>query len=222
MNLTFCRYLLWTMRTELIVGCVGMTLLVLLRSEPFLSWRVGNVRLMADSFALLMTAIGIAVSLRVFHDPPGVSVWLQARGMTRRTICQTRFLTGLLVLAALLAWLGILMSTGIRQAVQLSFDSPWFPMVRWHELKVIPQLALCAALPFSAVTLLLTASRTDDSLYPGGWTTISAIAGLLVSFLAIEWIVHSSSMGTVVAVLLLLSGLAVAVALSAISEQHAS
>ncbi|MDA1229805.1 MAG: hypothetical protein O2856_03435, partial [Planctomycetota bacterium] len=171
---------------------------------------------------LAMTLIGMFLGLRVFHDPAGVDVWLQSRGVTRRIRCQTRMLTGVFVLAAMVLWSAVLMATGIRQAVQLTFESPWFPMVRWHELRLIPQMAVYAFVPFCVVTLLLMASRTEDSLYPRAWTIFAAVSGLFISFCCLPFVLHSSLTMLLVAGVLPLGCLVVAVVLAVISEQHAS
>jgi hypothetical protein len=221
-SLPFCRYLLWTMRLDLIVGFIGMSMVVLLKSELLGTIQLARGPMASEPLVLAMTLVGMLVGLRVFHDPVGVAVWLNSRGITRRICFQTRLLTGLLVLALMVLWPAVLMATGIRQAVQLSFESPWFPMVRWYELTVIPQMALYAFVPFSIVTLLLMASRTEDSLFPGVWTIASGISGLIISWCCLPFAQQSSPLMLLVAVIMPLGCLAVAVVLAVISEQHVS
>lgn len=83
-------------------------------------------------------------------------------------------------------------------------------------------MALYAFVPFCVVTLLLMASRTEDSLYPSAWTIVAGVSGLFVSFCCLPFVLHSGFVMLLVALALPLGCLAVAVVLSVISEQHAS
>lgn len=222
MNLPFFRYLLRAMRLDLALGFIGMSLVVLLKSELLGPGRTVQALMPSEPLVLAMPFIGVLMTLRVFHDPAGVDVWLKSRGITRRIRFQTRMLTGLFVLAVLVLWPAVLMATGIRQAVQLAFESPWFPMVRWYELTVIPQMTLYAFVPFCVVTLLLMASRTEDSLYPRAWTIVAGVSGLFISFCCLPFVLQSNLLMLLVAVVLPLGCLIVATALAVISEQHAS
>lgn len=223
MSLPFLRYLLWAMRLELWVGLIAMTLAVLLKAELSAPIKMAQARVSSEPLVGLMMLVGTYIGLRVFSDPAGVGVWLTSRGLTPRVRCQTRLLAGAMVLSVMVLWPAVLMVTGIRQAVQVTvFASPWFPMVRWHELTVIPQMALYGFVPFGVVTLMLMSSRTEDDLNPAAWTFVSGISGLLISACCLPFAMHSVPIMMLLGVTLPGVSLALAVAMSVISEQHVS
>lgn len=221
MSIPFFRYLVWALRLEFIFGLIALTAYVLFRSEVLASPHLQFRRPVEEPLIWAMSCVGLYVGLRVFCDSGGVAVWLEARGMTRRTQFQTRLATGLFVLSLALLWTAFLIATGLRQAVQQAMGSPWFPMVRWHELRVVSGMALHAIVPFSLVIFLLAAARSEDSHYPRVWATIAGGSTFFVSWSCLSQL-HSIAAIVVAAVVLPLSCFIVAGALSVISEQHAS
>jgi len=222
MSIPFFRYLLWTLRLDFVIGFIAFTAFVLLRSEPLASTQLVYGRPVFEPLVFAMSWVGLFVGLRVFCDPGGVTVWLDSRGMTRRTRFQTRLMTGLFVLTLVLLWTSFLIATGLRQVVQQTLGSPWFPMVRWHELRVVWGMAFYAVVPFSLVIFLLAAARSEDSHYPNVWAILAGATALFVSWACLSQasLTHASLVLT--AGVLPLSCLIGAGMLSTISEQHSS
>jgi hypothetical protein len=77
-------------------------------------------------------------------------------------------------------WVGLLQALGVRQLVQQSFGSPWFPMVRWQEVSELPGFARYVCIPFFVTTLVLTATMSKQSMFPAFRIVLAVIAASIV------------------------------------------
>lgn len=166
---------------------VGVVLaLALLKTEPLRP----QIRLYAsgrsfmEPILIVMYFVGLIVGWRVHSERSGESVWLGSRGLTRRQEYLSRCGTDLLVIASCVAVVAILIVTGLRQGVQQALDSPWYPMVRWLELRCLPAMALYAILPFGLVSLMLGCVRTDAWMASALGSILAMLAASALSWLA--------------------------------------
>ncbi|MEP3479568.1 MAG: hypothetical protein ABJZ55_10000 [Fuerstiella sp.] len=160
MNRALAKYLWYTLRGTFFVSLAVLTVTVLLWSKPLASAVVLEGRGTSNVLFPLMFLYGLFVAGIVFRESVGVGVWLSCRGVTRQSIFKTRCWVGFLALCAATVWCGLLMAIGLRQFVQLQLGSPFFPMVRWYELRVLPDLFVCAVIPFSLAIAFTMAVRS--------------------------------------------------------------
>ena len=181
MSLPLMRYLLSAMKLELLALSGLLTASTLLQPDPMTSDQTLYYEEQFTQFLIyLFVVLGLLLPVRVFVNSVGVADWLSSRGLTRRQQFFTRLATGLIVIASSFVWVGSLQLLGIRQFVQLAFESPWFPMVRWYELLELPAFAPYACLPFFVTTLVLTATMSGQSLFPAFRVVLAIIASALV------------------------------------------
>ncbi|MFK7819590.1 MAG: hypothetical protein AB8G99_12800 [Planctomycetaceae bacterium] len=103
-------------------------------------------------FPLLAIVSAALVGMQSFSDLPAVDMWVLTRGMSRRQVFRTRWLTGLLVLTGMTAMMAAAMVFGVRQAVQQAMgNGAWYPMVRTGELYVVRNFFLVAIATYSAI-----------------------------------------------------------------------
>ena len=159
MNRALAKYLWQSVRHSGLILLSILTLAILLWSQPLSSAIVLEGRGAFGMHHAIMFFFGISMAAVLFHESPGVGVWLNSRGLTQRSMFTTRCTVGLLILTAATAFGGLLMVLGIRQFVQQQLGSPYFPMVRWYELRILPDLFMSACLPFfMAVAFILANS----------------------------------------------------------------
>jgi hypothetical protein len=180
MSLPLIRYLLSAMKLEFAALLVLLTAVALLQRDPMTTMEVSYEEQTTQFLTYLLGVLGLLLPVRIFCNPVGVAVWLSSRGLTRRQQFLSRLTTGLIVVALSFAWVAMLQAFGIRQLVQQSFGSPWFPMVRWNELFELPGFAHYACLPFFVTTLVLTATMSSQSLYPAFRAVLAVIASVVV------------------------------------------
>ncbi len=97
----------------------------------------------------ILTAI--AVSVNVLADSAGVDTWVLTRGLTRRTLFQTRWVSGVFALMIVQACIAVVMLTGLRQLVQTAMgNGAWYPMVRTGELNVLRDFTLTGLATYCA------------------------------------------------------------------------
>lgn len=181
MSWPLIRYLLSAMKLELLALLVLLTAVALLQQDPMTTNLTLDYEDQATQFlTYLLMVLGLLLPVRIFCNPVGVAVWLSSRGLTRRQQFVSRLTAGLIVIAISFVWVAILQAFGIRQFVQQSFGSPWFPMVRWSELLELPGFAHYVCLPFFVTTLVLTATMSSQSLYPAFRVVLAVIASVVV------------------------------------------
>jgi hypothetical protein len=181
MSLPLIRYLLSAMKLELLALLVLLATVALLQQDPMTTNQTFDYEDQTTQFlTYLLVVLGLLLPVRIFCNPVGVAVWLSSRGLTRRQQFVSRLTTGLIVVAFSFAWVAMLQAFGIRQLVQQSFGSPWFPMVRWNEVLELPSFARYVCLPFFVTTLVLTSTMSSQSLYPAFRVVLAVIASVVV------------------------------------------
>lgn len=181
MSVPLIRYLLSAMKLELLALSALLAAVTLLQRDPITVHETYGYEEQTTQFLMsLFILLGLFLPVRLFCNPVGVAVWLCSRGLTRRQQFVSRLTTGLIVIALSFVWVAILQAFGIRQFVQQSFGSPWFPMVRWNELAELPRFAPYVCLPFFVTTLVLTATMSSPSLFPAFRIALAVIASALV------------------------------------------
>ncbi|MBL8809841.1 MAG: hypothetical protein JNM43_06650 [Planctomycetaceae bacterium] len=181
MSLPLIRYLLTAMKLEILTLLGVLTAIALLQQDPITAFETYDYEEQTTQFlTYLFVALGLLLPTRIFCNPVGVGVWLSSRGLTRRQQFVSRLTTGLIVIALSFVWVAVLQTFGIRQFVQQSFGSPWFPMVRWNELAELPHFAPYVCFPFFVTTLVLTATMSSQSLFPTFRITLAVIASAFV------------------------------------------
>lgn len=182
MSWPLIRYLSAQMKQEFLALCVVLAAITLLQPDPMTSDQSLCYEQQTTQFLTwLFTGLGLLLPVRVFVNPVGVAVWFSSRGLTRRQQFVSRLAAGLIVIALSFVWVGVLQIAGIRQLVQLSFGSPWFPMVRWYEVLELSGFIPYACLPYFVTTLVLTAAMSGKSLFPAFRVVLAIIASALVA-----------------------------------------
>jgi len=181
MSMPLIRYLLSAMKLEILALFGLLTAIALLQQDPMTTYATFDYEERTTQFlTYLFVVLGLLLPVRIFCNPVGVAVWLSSRGLTRRQQFVSRLTAGLIVIALSFVWVAVLQAIGIRQFVQQSFGSPWFPMVRWNEVAELPRFALYVCLPFFVTTFVLTATMSSQSLFPAFRITLAVIASALV------------------------------------------
>ena len=181
MSLPFIRYLLSAMKLELLIVSVLLAAVALLQPDPMTATQPAHYEDQTTQFLVyLLIPLGLLLPVRIFCNSAGVAVWLSSRGLTRRQQFVSRLVSGLIVVALSFLWIGLLQALGIRLLVQQSFGSPWFPMVRWHEVSELPSFARYVCVPFFVTTLVLTATMSRQSLFPAFRIVLAVIAAFIV------------------------------------------
>lgn len=181
MSLPLIRYLLSAMKLEILALIGLLAAIALLQRDPMTTYETYAYEEQSTQFlTYLFAVLGLLLPVRVFCNPVGVSVWLSSRGLTRQQQFVSRLTAGMIVIALSFVWVAVLQSFGIRQFVQQSFGSPWFPMVRWNEVAELPRFAPYVCFPFCVTTLVLTATMTSQSLFPSFRIALAVIASALV------------------------------------------
>ncbi|MFO0978890.1 MAG: hypothetical protein U0996_20950 [Planctomycetaceae bacterium] len=181
MSVPLIRYLLSAMKLELLILFALLAVITLLQRDPVTMYETYDYEEQTTQFLMyLFILAGLFLPVRIFCNPVGVAVWLSSRGLTRRQQFVSRMTTGLIVIALSFVWVAVLQAFGIRQFVQQSFGSPWFPMVRWNELAELPRFAPFVCFPFFVTTLVLTATMSSQSLFPAFRIALAVIASALV------------------------------------------
>lgn len=181
MSVPLIRYLLSAMKLELLILAALLTAATLLQSDPMSATQPDRGEGQATQFlTFVLVPLGLLLPVRIFCNSAGVSVWLSSRGLTRRQQFVSRLITGMIVVAGAFLWVGLLQILGIRLFVQQSFGSPWFPMVRWHEVGELPGFAHYVCVPFFLTTLILTATMSRPSLFPVFRIVLAVIAAVTV------------------------------------------
>lgn len=160
MNKALAKYLWHILRGTFLGSLAVLTAAVLLWNKPLASAVVLEGRAAFDALPGLMFFCGLLIAAVVFREPVGVGVWLSSRGVTRQSVFVTRLAVGLLAICAATAWCTLLITLGARQFVQLQLGSPYFPMVRWYELRVLPDLFLSAFTPFCFAVAFVTSVQS--------------------------------------------------------------
>ncbi len=221
MSKPFIRYLFWLLKLDLVIAFAALTAIFLLHSTPMTASLIVKTRPELDVPVIVMSLFGLVIAFRVFYDVGGTHTWLATRGLTRRQEFQSRILAGVAMIGLLVAWSGFLQISGLRQLVQQAMGSPWFPMVRWYETAVLPLMLIWGLVPFSFLSLMLSAVGTRGSNQNGLWIVLSVVATLIVHWQlqsAYEW--ASMPLWTVIA--LTLVSILIATNLASISERQAS
>jgi hypothetical protein len=100
--------------------------------------------------------LGGLLAYSLFTDAPGTRAFLFSRPFTRRRLFLVRWGTGMVLIAVLLLAAATCLDVGLRQWAQVSMvNSPWYPMVRWHELSSLWSLACGTLLAYGATMWLL-------------------------------------------------------------------
>lgn len=177
MSLPFIRYQLSAMKLELLVLGVLLTAVALLQHDPITAAQTVHYEDRTTQFLVyLLVVLGLLLPIRIFCNSAGVAVWLSARGLTRRQQFLSRLASGFIVVVLSFVWVGLLQALGVRQLVQQSFGSPWFPMVRWQEVSELPGFARYVGIPFFVTTLVLTATMSKQSMFPAFRIVLAVIA----------------------------------------------
>ena len=177
MSFPLTRFLVSRMKLELVLVVVVFAAVTLLQPDPIRS------RLSLDGqfefnqwLFLLMSLVGIFLPTRICNDSPGVAVWLQSRGLSRRQQFLSRFAVGVFVLLGLTLLISLLAISGLRQVVQNATGSPWFPMVRWYEVGQVLGIFLWGWIPYAFTFLAVTAVQ-NGSAYPNLRLLMCCVAG---------------------------------------------
>ncbi len=161
MNLTLLRLDVrdhWPVLAILLVALITGTLLL---PAPLGSIATGaNLTVL---FPLAAIVTGLVVSQMLFGSTDATRAWTLSRGMTRRTVFVTRCVCGLSVILLGSLCIFALIAAGLRQQVQQSSGSMWYPMIRWYELHVVRQYLLTGILTY-CVSLFLCCA-----VHLGGW-----------------------------------------------------
>lgn len=187
MSVPFIRYLLSAMKLELLIVAALLAAVALLQSDPMTARQAISYDDRTTQFlTYLLVPLGLLLPVRIFCNSTGLATWLSSRGLTRRQQFVSRLMTGLIVLVSAFAWVGLLQAVGIRQLVQQSFGSPWFPMVRWSEVRELPGFAPNVCIPFFITTLMLSATLSSQSMLPVFRIVLAVVASFIVlmSFLS--------------------------------------
>ena len=142
-----------------------------------------------DPFALAGgIGLGIFLAWRIFYDTPSVEAFLFSRPVSRRRFFRQRWLLGLFLQIAVLAFIAALLSVGAR--CWIHFNGPYHPMVKWYELNILKPIAIASLPAYSVMSFFLLRARMLRRQREGTVTrkiirTVQAVilVGLLVLFL---------------------------------------
>ena len=183
MSISFIRFqlrsarLLWLSMLSLVAG------VAILKSEPLMPYIQSSNRHNSyfELMHFIMVLVGLSAGWQVHFESSGVSVWLGTRGLTRRTEYLSRCATGLLIISSCVGLVALLITLGIRQGIQQSMNSPWYPMVRWLELRCLPGMIVHSLVPFGFVSFFLACSRTRDWLPDSARVVLAFVAAVPIS-----------------------------------------
>ena len=103
---------------------------------------------------------GCLLALGIFSDAPGTQSFLFSRPFSRRRLFLYRWGIGLGFQALTLLVLLSVLALGARQGIQTrAFSSPWYPMVRWHEIAVLWPVGLTSILFYQATGFVILRNR---------------------------------------------------------------
>lgn len=128
-----------------------------------------------DLPCVLAVAMGAQLAARIFCDEPGTASFVFSLPLTRARLFWHRWALGVAMIAAADAAIGVVLASGLRQAVQTGiYDSVWYPMVRWQEFGFLWPVAAGALFGYQARMFgaMRWPSRTSEGT---GWRRISWI-----------------------------------------------
>ena len=111
-----------------------------------------------DPFALAGgIGLGIFLAWRIFHDPPSIEAFIFSRPVSRCRFFRQRWLLGLFLQVAVLAFIAALLSMGVR--CWIHFNGPYHPMVKWYELNILKPIAIASLPAYSVMSFFLLHAR---------------------------------------------------------------
>jgi hypothetical protein len=142
-----------------------------------------------DPFALAGgVGLGIFLAWRLFHDPPSIEAFLFSRPVSRRRFFRQRWLLGLFLQIAALAFIAALLSVGVRCWIRV--NGPYHPIVKWYELNILKPIAIASLPAYSVMSFFLLRARmlrrqTENTVKRKIIRTVQAVilTGLLILFL---------------------------------------
>jgi len=108
-----------------------------------------------DVLSLMGAAQGWILAARIFSDPGGTQSFVFSRPLSHERLFLYRWGFGLILQAFTLIVVFGVIALGARQAVQVSmFRLPWYPMVKFYELRTLWSLALSSIFFYQVVMAL--------------------------------------------------------------------
>ena len=144
-----------------------------------------------DPFALAGgIGLGIFLAWRIFYDTPSIEAFLFSRPVSRRRFFRQRWLLGLFLQIAVLAFMAALLSVGAR--CWIHFNGPYHPMVKWYELNILKPIAIASLPAYSVMSFFLLRARVlrrqiESTLKRKIIRSVAAVflAGLFILFLLV-------------------------------------
>ncbi len=157
----------------------GAILILILLWVLLRPWPLETLDPVAAALGLLC---GCLTALRLFTEAPDVRPFLFSRAFSRARFFWTHWITGLALLGIMLMVVTLLLVLGARSLLW-GTNLPFYPMIQFHELRVLWPLGALALLAYQLTTFMIA---RDAILAPGSagrWHMIVLpllIAGLLI------------------------------------------
>jgi len=159
----------------------------------------------ADPFAMAGgIGLGVFLALRIFIDSRSTEAFIFSRPVSRGRFFRQRWLLGLFLQVAALAFIALLLSIGAR--CWIHSGGPYHPMVKWYELNILWPIAISAPLVYSMTVFFMLRNRllrkqTQNSargkivlLAPVGILAVCISFSLFVSHVPFVWIASGHAM----------------------------
>ena len=97
---------------------------------------------------------GMVIAWTLFNDSGGTAAYIFSRPLSRKRLFLTRWCMGISLQLLTVLAVFVIISTGVRSWIQMLMNSPYQPMVKWHELSIVGSVALYSILGYQVVMFL--------------------------------------------------------------------